>query len=247
MVALVPLIVASSIVGAISLLMGRSEDTTLPAPDDVARLLKQAADTGNPELVKQAAELAARQGHASLAAAISKRYNGLLVERSTYTYRSPFPKVPDAKWTRFVNCSKTASPYLVTASFNFGLFGFGVRRLCDLRLMSKPQQIEFKGKRVWSADWVAPWTLKRFLVDTASQYRLFVASNVDYGSRIVLTPKLRQCLGAVIDGQKVTLSGLLAVCHKAGFVGAQSWVGSQRDRQKFAATTAAFNRCNGIF
>jgi hypothetical protein len=228
--------------------MGRSErDETLPAPSDVARLLKQATDTGNPELVKQAAELAAKQGHAALAAAISKRYNGLLVERSTYTYKSPFPKIADAKWTRFVNCMKAASPYLVTPTFNFGLFAFAVRRLCDLKVMRNPKQIDFKGKRVWSADWVEPWTLKRFLADTASQYRLFVASNVDYGSRIVLTKALRQALGSVIDGQRVTLSGLLAVCHKAGFAGAQSWVKSAKDRIKFAATTAAFGKCNGIF
>lgn len=251
MAPIVPVIIvaAGSLIGAISFLMGQNPKARKleGSTPEVDALLERARETGNVDFVRQAAEVASRAGLASLAAAISKRYNGLLVEGSTFTYRSPFPGVPDAKWTRYVNCSKAAGPGVVTAAFCFGLFLFAVRRLCDLQVMRQPKQIDFRGKRVWSADWVAPWTLKRFLADSAGQYKLFVASNVDYAARIALTPSLRAVVGKVIDNHKVSLSGLLAVCHRAGFTGAQGWVANAKDRVKFAATTAAFQKCNGIF
>lgn len=45
----------------------------------------------------------------------------------------------------------------------------------------------------------------------------------------------------------MTLSGLLALASVAGLEGAESWLKSPADRQKFPNTTIAFIRCNGVF
>lgn len=263
MAPIVPLLLGGGAIALIFALMGDKKakaDTAdktpgkLPAktpdadlsPEVKADILK-AETTKDPKHLKSAAAKAAKEGKPKQAKAIKKRYDGMRVETNAVTYKSPLSGVDAKAWTAYVNCSKGASARTITPDFHMGLFAFGARRLVDLKVMKGPKRGVYKGRQVWTATWVPPLNINRFLADSALQYRLFVNSNADYSKRFLSTPALQKYIGTVIDGKKVTLSGILAICHKAGFAGAQQWLTKPKDRAKFAATTAAFKRCNGIF
>jgi len=246
MLPLIPIFIGAGGIAALVALL--SSDSKKALHPEIKGMLAAAERTGDEQLIVEAALFADREKMPAVAQAIRKRLIGLNVENPNYVHTSPFPSIAnDVQWTKFVNCSKAATPHAVTAAFHFGYFLFGVRRLVDLQIMRNPKQITFQGKRVWSGEWIPPWTLKRFLADTAEQYRVLTASVMDYAKRIGVNPILRASLGKIIDGRTVTLSGLLSVCHRAGFAGAQSWVRNAKDRAKFTATSEGFAKCNGIF
>lgn len=154
--------------------------------------------------------------------------------------RSPLPRVSDQAWAGFtkvfINPANDITPH-----FRYGLFEFSVRRLCDLGLMANPSTVDNSGRMVWVAQWIPPLTLRRFLSSKQGQYETFVKSMLDYSRSIDLDPLDN------IEGVKPSLSGLLAVAHRAGLQGLQTWVRSPEERVEFSHTTQFFLRANGIF
>jgi hypothetical protein len=145
---------------------------------------------------------------------------------------------------QFLRAASCGSPRTISPNFRLGVFGFSVRRLCDLGAMTEPRVIKYQGKQVWDAHWINPANLKNFQSAPMLQYRLFTESIKDYFS----IPTINSAIGKIIDNCTVTLSGALMVAHRAGLPGFESWMNDSTVRRKFADnTTAFFERANGIF
>jgi hypothetical protein len=252
----IPIILVGGLVGIIALLLDRKKEGTgtktidkepVKLSPQVKGLVNKAELEKDPKPLLVASVIAKKEGNLPLSKALKKRSDGMKVEQGLVVYKSPFPDVSAEQWTKFANLSRAANPHSVTKDFHIGLFQFGARRLCDLKVMKNCRQENYQGKKVWTADWIPPWNLKKFLADTAYQYQLFANSNFDYGKKIAITPVLASMVGKEIDGKKVSFSGLLAVTRRAGFTGMQSWLKLSKDRRKFSTTTADFNKLNGIF
>lgn len=148
------------------------------------------------------------------------------------------------QWLDFLRVAACGNPRTITPSFRLGVFGFHVRRLCDLGVMTDPKVIKYKGRQVWDAHWLNPSSLQAFQVAPMIQYRLFT----DSMKRYHLAPEVAQAVGQIIDGQKVTQSGALMLAHRAGLSGMASWLSDPAIRVRFSNnTTAFFNDANGIF
>jgi len=155
---------------------------------------------------------------------------------------SPVPGVPALAWERFVTVMVVAPRQHATPRGRLGLFGMDARRLSDVGFQSKPRKVTVGGELgVWSGEWVPPLSRETFLASTPAQYEAFSRSMRK------LAPKVSRLVGLPIYGKVSTLSGLLAVGHLAGEDGVTSWVTDPAVREKFKATTANFNRANGIF
>lgn len=163
---------------------------------------------------------------------------------------SPWKDVPDGAWTNFVRAmSEGKSPSHVNSRGFFGLFELGVRRLCDLGVMSNPSSKTIKTPegmqmRVWQGIWNIPQ--EKFLSNPALQYKLFVKSLDLY--RNVISEKYQPVIGLeIFPGRKATLSGLLAIASTAGSEGMHKWLTDANIRRKFPWVTQSYDRANGIF
>jgi hypothetical protein len=155
---------------------------------------------------------------------------------------NPFVGVPTAAWSRFVTIMAVSPRGNVTPRRRLGMFGLDARRLSDVGFMASPRKVSIGAEGgVWSGEWVAPLTEKKFLDSTPAQYEAFGRS------MRLLVPRAAPHVGKMIDGKKATLSGLLAAGHLAGTAGLESWAKDVAVRQKFGATTKNFERANGIF
>jgi len=146
--------------------------------------------------------------------------------------------VPDEAWTGFTLAMKIQAPGAVSASNELGMFGIRLRRLADLGLVKNLRKTRSPtGHMVWLGDWVPPLTQKLFLDTPRYQYKAFAGS-------------MRRYDRALRDGlmahrpEGLTLSGMLAVLHRCGPSGLESW--ARRDR-RFPATVEVVERANGIF
>ena len=256
MAPIVPLIIAGGIVGLIAFFSGDKKSAasskktglnTAGLPAKAQELIKQADETGNTELLKEAAAIAAQAGNAQAAEAILKVYDGARVQDPSATFKSAISNVKNEYWSRFVKCVMGDNPGAITDSFALGLFGFGARRLVDLKVMKDPRQTQYGGRSVWAGTWIPPLSMAKFLADRALQYQLFFVSMRDYAHRITNTPVARALIGTTLEGHQISLSGMLGVMHVAGWSGGLKWFSSPGDRARFPATTAAFLKCNGIF
>lgn len=161
---------------------------------------------------------------------------------------SAIRSVSDKEWTKFVNAMGTGETSGVDEFFRFGKWHQSPRRLVDLGLMRNLRRGTWppgKGKTVWFADWVYPMDLARFLRSLRAQYRVFSKDMVEHVK--YLQKHHAKDIGVLIDGHKVSMSGLLAVAKLAGDKGVNKWLDSEGDRRKFKETTALFERVNGIF
>jgi hypothetical protein len=150
--------------------------------------------------------------------------------------------VPTVAWERFVTIMAIAPREHVSPRRRFGMFGMDARRLADVGFMTTPHKSTIGGESgVWSGEWVAPLTEQKFLASTPAQYEALTRSM----RRLV--PAAQPHVGKSIDGKRATLSGLLAAGHLAGEAGLGSWVADPAVRKKFGATTAKFDKANGIF
>lgn len=152
------------------------------------------------------------------------------------------PRKPSIRWERFVAVMTVAPREHVSPRRRFGMFGIDSRRLSDVGFMTSPRKMTIGSETgVWSGEWVAPLTESKFLASTPAQYEAFTRSMRK------LAPAVSGHVGKTIDGKKATLSGLLAAGHLAGEAGIESWVSDPAVRAKFKATTAKFDKANGIF
>lgn len=156
--------------------------------------------------------------------------------------RSPLPGVPIAAWRRFVAVMVVRPRGDVGPRGRLGYFGLDARRLADVGFMRGAHK-ERVGDEVgtWVGEWVAPLTHESFLASAGAQHEALARS-----MRKML-PRALPHVGRAIDGRRATLSGLLAAGHLAGEEGLGSWATDPSVRRKFRATTANFERANGMF
>lgn len=250
---MIPFIFAAGIVVAIMAAASRSARAAGPgsraaaaAPAGTAASVKRIVDSGDPRKMVAAATAAHQAGQPALAAELVKHAKNAAISTAG-TYPSPFAAVSAPAWSAFVKGLRGKSQREITPTFNLGLFGFGMRRLVDLGLASNPRQLEFNGKKTWQADW-APALQPgpdKFLDDADAQYKALVKSVTLYAAQI--GKELPEVIGSTLDGKPVTLSGLLAVAHRAGWGALKDWISSPDVRAKHTTTTALFNKLNGAF
>lgn len=154
---------------------------------------------------------------------------------------SPILNVTPDAWEQYRHrMADVANAHRVSDTGHIGLYRFGIPRLAEIGLMANPQ----KEGRNWRAAWI-PWlTLEGLLGSIRAQTEVFRLSTGDHTFDIQKTSSL---VGRSAEGQRTTLSGLLAVAHRAGFRGLQSWLVRADDRKRFPNTTAAFRAANGLF
>lgn len=152
--------------------------------------------------------------------------------------RAPLPGVPLAAWERFVAVMVTAPKTARTERGRLGYFGLDARRLADVGFMSGAHKTS---TGAWSGQWRPPLGEELFLASAGAQYEALSRSMRAHAAR------LHPLVGVEVDGQAASLSGLLGVAHLAGTAGVRSWATDPAVRKKFRATTAAFNKTNGIF
>ena len=219
----------------------------VPVPSPVGPALKKIKASGNPKAMAAAAVALHKAGHTALAQDVAKSAQSAAVTHPAATYKSPLPNVAVAAWTQFVRAMRGKDAKAITPSYSLGLFGFGMRRLVDLGLASNPHRIERNGRKVWDADWKDEYSPgpDKFLDDPELQYKTFSKSMLAYAKQVAR--ELRELVGSQLDGQQVTLSGLLAVAHQAGFDGLKKWAASPEVRAQFPGTSTQFHKLNGIF
>lgn len=162
--------------------------------------------------------------------------------------RSPVPEASDAAWRRFVGVIGDGKSNSVTPNYHLGIFRQGARKLADLGVMTnvrrgRPPAIgDYAGDRdVWVGEWVAPYSLERFLSDPALQYQLFARDVAKL--RAVVLQRHRAVLGQTRAGHVATLSGLIAVALRAGTRGLAEWLKNTPTNN----TTRAFVEATGLF
>jgi uncharacterized membrane protein YjjP (DUF1212 family) len=147
---------------------------------------------------------------------------------------SPLPEVDAGAWTTFVRAMMTATTTHVSASNALGAFEMTPRRLQDLGVLSELKRTRsIKSRRViWAANKeIDHESAKKFLRSISMQMKIFERSMVDYASKL--------SAGAVKLPDGCSLSGALALCHRAGFAGLSA--------ARFPATQDLYQRANGIF
>jgi hypothetical protein len=211
-----------------------------------AASVKKIVDSGDPRKMVAAAQVAKQGGDHALADGLVKEARNAAVVNAK-SYPSPFPTVAGPEWTQFVIYLRGKNPKQITPGYSLGLFGFGMRRLVDLGLASNPHKGTYNGKTVWLADWAPALTPgpDTFLGDAQTQYNAFVKSMQLYAAQV--HKEIPEAVGAQLDGKAVTLSGLLAVAHRAGWAGLKEWMGDAKVRAAHPQSTDIFNKENGLF
>lgn len=147
---------------------------------------------------------------------------------------SPLASVSDEDWTRFTRAMMTAHFRDVSPSNGLGAFEFKPRRLVDLGVLSSVARTRSERSRrvIWAATKETDHDQARvFLKSPSMQLRAFAHSLADYASKI--------SSGTVKLPPGCTLSGALAICHRAGLAGLSG--------NRFPDTQAAYERTNGMF
>ena len=262
------LVVGGAAVGAVSRALdwftGRQEQAGKPVPPAVvdavlalrsgkatAAMLRDAAVAADACGADGAAKLAAtlrRQAasldHAAHAAAGALALEGPEVE----TYAAPLPGVDDDTWTCYVRRARVARLASVSPSYRLGAFALSARELADAGVMTEARKGEWQGRRgVWLGEWADGRSQDGFLASAEQQYAALVALTRIHAQAIITRHGTALDGHAQINGQTVTLSGLLAVARKAGLGGLKQWVTSEEDRAAFPESGALFARFNGLF
>lgn len=150
---------------------------------------------------------------------------------------SQLPDVPDDAWTQFVRAMIVAPLSSVSASNGLGLFDMTPRRLADLGIVRKLERSKSptSGRTIWIAVFVRPLTCYQFLRSPTIQYGVFSSSNRDYAKKIAN--------GEIEKSPETSLSGALAILHRAGPKGLEGWKRGQR----FPTTILGHDKVSGLF
>lgn len=158
--------------------------------------------------------------------------------QATAALSSPLPDVSDEAWTRFVHLCAQAPLRSVSASNALGMFEMFPRRLADLKLVENLRRTKAKsGRTVWTGRFVAPMTAEKFLTDAQIQYRVFCLSMLDYAKQITRGEI------SVSANCGLTMSGVLALLHRCGPRGVESWTKGN----SFESTRQFVERAQGVF
>ena len=164
------------------------------------------------------------------------RGDSFLDEDHEQQIRSELPEVDDASWTQFVRSMITAPLSAVSRSNALGLFEMTPRRLADLGMVKRlTRSRSDEGRTVWVAVFVPPLSCEKFLKNPQTQYRVFGKSMRDYANKL--------SSGEIDRDPRMSLSGALALLHRCGPQGLETW----KSGEKFPATMMAYDRVAGIF
>jgi hypothetical protein len=145
--------------------------------------------------------------------------------------KSELPGVEDAAWTRFVCIMATSNAAAVSPSNALGMFELMPRRLADLGVVNKLARSTKGSRTVWTAAFIAPLTSDKFLRNPQIQYRVFCVSMKDYADRLTG--------GKIAKPEGMSLSGALAICHRAGPEGLKG--------KLFPSTQAMYEKAQDVF
>ena len=227
--------------------LGKMLDENSPKPyankvpasvkDVVIRQVKGAKKPTKTEL-ELAASSATVAGYARLGDALLERAKTAPDTQKFHNLQSPLPEVSGDAWNKFVKLMATGKPEDADKG-RYGIFGMGTRRLVDFGLMSMPEKQA-------DGSWRGTWVMKpeRFAAPPL-QYKVFERSMAGFHRQIL--DRYRDAVRTKLDGVPATMSGLLAVAHFAGIEGLGKWLASPKMREKFKATSAAYQKTNGIF
>jgi len=234
----------------------KDEPKTQPLPPDVAQAVAHLREKmATAAEVGLAADLADKAGHVKLGAALRSEAGVLEVaekfaeemhkQQAPVVFQSPLDGVTDEAWTKFVKRSRSARPSTVSAKYQLGMFAMTARDLADAGFMTTAQKQDEDGHSVWMGEWAPGKSLDEFIASPQQQYDAFMALTKLHAT--VIGKQKVSIIGEEIEGQKATLSGLLAVAKKAGLGGLASWVKSAKERSTFKDTTERYQQLNGIF
>lgn len=147
---------------------------------------------------------------------------------------SPIESVSNQAWTEFVRVMITAPIGAVSASNCLGAFAMPPRRLKELGMLENLARTKSKRSKrtIWATSSAHDQDrAMEFLKSLSLQFRLFTKSMKEYASKIE-----KDELKLPRDS---TLSGALALLHRAGVAGLEG--------ERFPATQAAWEHANGIF
>jgi len=162
------------------------------------------------------------------------------------TLTSPLEGVDDEDWTRYVRRARLARPDYISPSYRIGAFAMTAADLGDIGMMCDVHKGEHDGRKgVWLGTWRNGYSLRAFLESPEVQYEALTKLTRYHAEGI--HKRHATIIGTVIAGQKVTLSGLLAVARKAKLGGLRQWVTSEEDRKAFPESGALYARFNGLF
>ncbi len=158
------------------------------------------------------------------------------VSTESPTIESPLPGISDRKWTDYVLAMRSQKVSDVSPSNDVGMFSMKTKRLADLGLVKGPVQVKApNGRNVWAGVFIPPMTANKFLTDPLVQYKAFVDSNKDYANKIGRGEIAR-------PSEDMSLSGMLAVLHRCGPKGLESW-----SKKKLPDTEKLVSKVNNIF
>jgi hypothetical protein len=150
--------------------------------------------------------------------------------------------VDDEQWTAFVRVMITSPLEAVSEANALGMFEMMPRRLGDFKLVdglqrtkSRPNPETGRQRTIWVGKFVAPMTSRAFLRSPRAQYQVFCQSMRDYVARLE-RGEIESCEG-------LSLSGTLAVLHRCGPRGAETWASGER----FSVTEELVERADGLF
>lgn len=147
--------------------------------------------------------------------------------------KSPIEGVSDSDWSLYF--SKSVKPGPIPAGL-IGAFRFKLRALEDVGIVENVS----KNNGKWTATWKA-CTKEQFLLSSALQYAAFKKQSVMHHEW--LRTRYYPSIGSIIEGQKATASGLLAVMRLLGIGCFEKWLGGNR----LPNANSTFLEMNSIF
>lgn len=252
-----PIFGVAALIGLVALLASRrssasSSAPALPAPDDDSDIPPHLRDLEPmiipaPGSVPDAVTSPTPGVDSSTQADIE---NELDKERTKLPkkFPSPFPRVSDDAWTKYVMGQRTGKLNTITAGFALGIWGLGMRVLQDLGLaknvklqpMSVITTTGSETRQVFKGDFVPPLTQQRFLSDAPTQYEAFRRMTQAHAGYIS-----KKYANLIANAGDVSLSGLLALAKHAGLAGMDKWMSDPSTRKE--STSAQFKKFNGMF
>jgi hypothetical protein len=216
---------------------------------DLDELRFSIADYDKIGMKAEAAQLRARMAALSPQAAVGEAgvNNSGYAAWNVSSSKSPIVGISDDVWQRFVGTMIEASPHTLSPSFAMGMFQYNLRQLSQLGLASRPHYSNYQGRTVWQADWIPPYSQDGFLSSPDLQDETLRRHMGQLYPDI--SQRYYHIFGAPsqVDGNPITMSGLLAVCKHANLSGLDSWLNKGRDRENFPNTTNAYLKSNGVF
>lgn len=237
-----PIIAIVALIAAAAFLMREKGAAAAPGSAD-AKLkahFEKCLTTGTAEQLAACAKLAEKRGLPQTAVALRKKAE--LVAKSP---PPPIPGINAAAWSSFAK--KLKGPNVIRYGA-YGVFAMGVRRLEDLGLVKGTKRVKDPktGRPIWTGTWVPPMSQQTYMSSLKTQYKTFAKSMTEYAK---LYRKARaakpELFAKAVNGKPLTMSGFLALAHRAGGRGALSAVASPSKR--FPQTWGFALRVNGIF